>query len=117
MNTMNNFIIIHPSLSQILSDCFQAPYHTHIFTIRMSYPPIFNDQFGLSTIKVQIYIPFIQYIYALINMYPFLLALRDSTDKFFCFGLTREIFIFVAKVGFSTPMPENKVFNKRMNIK
>jgi len=44
-------------------------------------------------------------------MYPFLLALRDSTDKLFCFGLTREIFIFVAKVGFSTPMPENKVFN------
>jgi hypothetical protein len=60
MTAMNNFIIIHPSLSQMLSDCFQAPYHTHMFTLQMSYRLIFNDQFSLSTFKVQMYIPFIQ---------------------------------------------------------
>ena len=44
-----------------------------------------------------------------INMYAFLLDLRHNRQTF-CFVLSREIFIFVAKVGFSTPMPENKVF-------
>lgn len=113
MTTMNNFIIIHPSLSQMLSDCFQAPYRTHMFTLQMSYRLIYNEQFSLSTFKVQIYIPFIQYkilsTMFFINMCTFLLALRHNRQTF-CFVLTREIFIFVTKVEFSTPMPENKVF-------
>jgi hypothetical protein len=54
MTIMNNFINIHPSLGQKLSACFQALYCTHIVTLKMSYTLIFNDQFDLSTLKVQI---------------------------------------------------------------
>jgi hypothetical protein len=61
MTTMNNFINIHPSLGQKLSACFEALYWIHIFALNICYTLMFNDQFGLSTLKVQIDIPFIQY--------------------------------------------------------
>ena len=59
MTTMNKFINIHPSLGEILSDCFQDLYHTHISPEKcrtLSYLMT-----SLRTFKGQIYISFIQY--------------------------------------------------------
>ena len=112
MTIMNNFINIHPSLGQRLSASFEAMYCTHIFTLNISYALIFNDQFGLSTLKVQIDILFIQYkivstmsVSICTHCYYF----RDIKQTNYLFWPYQRN-IFVAKVGFSTRMPENKVF-------
>jgi hypothetical protein len=106
MTTMNNFLNIHPSLGQILFDCFQAPYRTHICFPKFTCPLIFNDQFGLSTIKIQMYIPlypiWIIIYNVLINIYPFLFASRRKTDDLFYLVLPIFIFHLCGKVGILT---------------
>jgi hypothetical protein len=99
-----------------------APYR-HC-TLKMAYLLIFNDQFGLSTFKVQIYIPFIQYkilstMFLLICAH-FFLALRHNI----CLSITWSIFFVVTylilthhlKTLFSGIGVEIPTFATKMNI-
>jgi hypothetical protein len=66
----------------------------------MSYTLIFNDQFGLSTLKVQIDIPFIQYkilFTMFLSICTHFYQLRDIKQTKFLFWPFQRIFYFCGK--------------------